>query len=73
MTPYGSYQLYQIERTKSPAEIRSADQQIGEMSRTMSSAWHHVSRPTGALLALPGRRRPRTRAPQAIDAAQAGC
>ena len=69
--PYGSYQLYQAERTKSAAEVRRADEQLGEMSRALSSAWHHVSRPTGALLALLGR--PRTRARQAIDTAQARC
>jgi len=56
MTPYGAYQLYQIERTKSVAEIRRADEQLGEISRTLSSAWHQASRPTGALLALAGRR-----------------
>jgi len=73
MMPYSSYQLYQAERTKSTAEIRRADKQLGEMSRTASSAWHHLSRPTGTLLALLDRRRPRIRARQAIDAAQAGC
>jgi hypothetical protein len=73
MIPYGSYQIYQAERTKSASEIRRADKQLGEMSRTLSSAWHHVSRPTGAPLALLGRRRPRIRARQAIDAAQAEC
>jgi hypothetical protein len=73
MMPYGSYQLYQAERTKSAAEIRRADKQLGEMSRTLSAAWHHVSRPTGALYALLGRRRPRIRARQEIDAAQAEC
>jgi hypothetical protein len=73
MMPYGSYQLYQAQRTKKPAEIRRADKQLSEMSRTFSSAWHHLSRPTVALLALLGRRRHRIRARQAIDAAQAGC
>jgi hypothetical protein len=72
--PYGSYQLYQAERTKSAAEIRRADEQLGEISRALSSAWHHVSRPTAALLALLGRCRPRTRARHTIDtAAQARC
>jgi len=33
MMPYGAYQLYQAERIKSAAEIRRADQQLGEMSR----------------------------------------
>jgi hypothetical protein len=73
MMPYGSYQLYQAERTKSAAEIRRADEQLGEMSRALSSAWHHVSRPTGVLFALLGRCRPRTQARHAIDTAQARC
>jgi len=55
MTPYSAYQLYQAERPKSAAEIRRADEQLGEISRTLSTAWHHASRPTGALLALLGR------------------
>jgi len=73
MMPYSSYQLYQAERTKSAEEIRRADKQLGEMSRTLSSAWHHLSRPTGTLLTLLGPRRPWIRARQATDAAQAGC
>jgi hypothetical protein len=68
MTPYGSYQLYQAERSKSAEEIRRADKQLGEMSQTLSLAWHHVSRPTAALLALRGRLHPRVRAHHAIDA-----
>jgi hypothetical protein len=72
MMPYSSYQLYQAERTKSTAEMRRADEQLGEISRTLSSAWLHASRPTGALLALLGRP---TRRDQAASAApgEAGC
>lgn len=58
MLPFGSYQLYQIERPKSAAEIRSADEQRGEVSLVLSSAWLSATRPAGALLALAGRRRP---------------
>jgi hypothetical protein len=58
MMPYGSYQLYQTERPKSAEEIRRADEQLGEMSRSLSSAWQHAKRPTGALLGLLDRRRP---------------
>jgi hypothetical protein len=70
MMPYGSYQLYQAERTKSAAEIRRADKQLGEMSQTLTLTWQHVSRATAELLALLGRRRPRIRAHHAtaIDA-----
>lgn len=70
--PYGAYQLYQAERTKSAAEIRRADAQLGEISRTLSSAWHHASRPAGALLALLGRPRRRDQAESAA-LCKAGC
>ncbi|HXB49522.1 MAG TPA: hypothetical protein VNW50_17295, partial [Streptosporangiaceae bacterium] len=33
MMPYQVYQLYQAERTKTAAEIRRADEQLGELSR----------------------------------------
>jgi len=72
MTPYGAYQLYQIERSKSAAEIRRADEQLGEISRSLSSAWHHASRPTGALLALLGRRGRRPEA-RSAELSGAGC
>jgi hypothetical protein len=61
MMPYGSYQLYQTERPKSAAEIRRADEQLGEMSRTLSSAWQHAKEPTRLLLAHAGGRRSRIR------------
>jgi hypothetical protein len=47
MMPYQVYQLYQAERTKTAAEIRRADEQLGELSRAMSSAWHHAARLAG--------------------------
>lgn len=59
MMPYGSYQLYQIERPKSAAELRRADEQLGELSRTMRSAWHDATEPTRVLLGHAGRRRAR--------------
>ena len=62
--PYGSYQQYQIERPKSREEIRRANQQLGELSRTVSSAWRQATRPAGALLAHASRRRPRVQARQ---------
>lgn len=64
MMPFGSYQLYQIERPKSAAEIRRADEQRGEMSLIFSSAWLYAARPAGALLALAGRRGPGVRSRQ---------
>jgi hypothetical protein len=52
MMPYQVYQLYQAERTKTAAEIRRADEKLGELSRALSSAWHHATRPIVMLRAL---------------------
>ena len=54
MMPYQIYQLYQAERAKTVAEIRHADEQLGELSRALSSAWQHAIRPKAALPALLG-------------------
>ncbi len=54
MMPYQVSQLYQAERTKTAAEIRCADEQLGELSRALSSAWHHATGPKAVLRALPG-------------------
>lgn len=54
MMPYQVYQLYQAERTKTAAEIRRADDQLGELSRALSSAWRHATRPKAVLRALLG-------------------
>ena len=54
MMPYQVYQLYQAERTKTAAEIRRADEKLGELSRALSSAWHHATRPIVVLRALAG-------------------
>ena len=52
MMPYQVDQLYQAERTKTAAEIRRADEQLGELSRAMSSAWHRATWPKAVLHAL---------------------
>jgi hypothetical protein len=52
MMPYQVYQLYQAERTKTAAEIRRADEQLGELSRAFSLAWQHATRPRAVLRAL---------------------
>jgi hypothetical protein len=52
MMPYQVYQLYEAERTKTAAEIRRADEQLGERSRALSSAWHPAARPKAVLRAL---------------------
>ena len=49
MMPYQSYPLYQAERTKTAAEIRRADEQLGRMAQSMSWMWHHATRPLGLL------------------------
>ena len=54
MMPYQAYQLYQAERTKTAAEIRRADEQLGEFSRALSSAWHQATRPKAVLRVLQG-------------------
>lgn len=37
MMPYQAYQLYQIERPKSRAEIRRADEQLGHMAESVTA------------------------------------
>jgi hypothetical protein len=54
MMPYQIYQLFQAERTKTAAEIRRADEQLGKLSQAFSSAWHHATRPKAVLRALRG-------------------
>ncbi len=54
MMPNQVYQLYQAERAKTAAEIRRADDQLGELSRALSSAWRHASGPKAMLRALVG-------------------
>ena len=49
MMPYQSYPLYQAERTKTAAEIRRADEQLGRMAQSVSWLWHHATRPLGLL------------------------
>ena len=55
MMPYQSYQVYQAERTKTAAEIRRADEQLGHMAENLSWLWQHATRPI-ALLRDPSRR-----------------
>ena len=44
MMPYQSYQIYQAERPKSAAEIRRADEQLGQMAENVSWLWQHAIR-----------------------------
>ena len=45
MMPYQSYLIYQVERTKTGAEIRRADEQLGHMAETVSWLWCRATRP----------------------------
>ena len=44
MMPYQSYQLYQAERVKTAAEIRHADEQLGQMAQSLSCLWCGATR-----------------------------
>jgi hypothetical protein len=44
MMPYQSYQIYQAERPKSAAEIRRADEQLGQLAENVSWLWQHAIR-----------------------------
>jgi hypothetical protein len=66
MMPYQSYQIYQTERTKTRAEIRRADEQLGHMAESVSRLWRHATRPV-ALHRGPGRRPAR---PALLDASR---
>jgi hypothetical protein len=44
MMPYQSYQLYQAERVKTAAEIRHADEQLGQLAQSVSGLWYGVTR-----------------------------
>jgi hypothetical protein len=49
MMPYQSYQVFQAERSKSCAELRRADDQLGHMAETMSRLWRHAAHPVSRL------------------------
>jgi hypothetical protein len=49
MMPYDTYRLYQIERAKSPAEVRRADEQAARLASTASSLFRSITRPWRAI------------------------
>jgi hypothetical protein len=51
MPPYDTYRLYQIERAKSPAEVRRADEQAARLASAISSLFRGVTRPVRAVRA----------------------
>jgi hypothetical protein len=63
MVPYDTYRIHQIERAKSPAEVRRADEQAARVASAISSLFRGITglmraarRP--ALAAVPGMPRP---------------
>lgn len=48
MMPYDTYRLYQIERAKSPAEVRRADEQAVRFAFARFSLFCHIMRPVRA-------------------------
>jgi hypothetical protein len=49
MVPYDTYRIYQIERTKSLAEVRRADAQAARVASAISSLFRGITRPVRAV------------------------
>jgi hypothetical protein len=49
VVPYDTYRIYQIERAKSPAELRRADQQGAQLAFALSSLFHGITRTVQAV------------------------
>ena len=65
MMPYQAYQLYQIERPKSRAEIRRADEQLGRMAESVTALRERIAQATTARAwSLRGSRRQPATAPR---------
>ena len=47
--PYDTYRLYQVERAKSPAEVRHADEQAARVASAASSLFRGITRPWRAM------------------------
>lgn len=48
MMPYDTYRLYQVERSKSPREIRRADEHAARLAAAVSGLFRAVARPAWA-------------------------
>ena len=48
MMPYDTYRLYQIERVKSPAEVRHADEQAARFAFVRFPLFRRIMRPGAA-------------------------
>jgi len=49
MMPYDTYRLYQVERAKSSAEVRHADEQAARVASAASSLFRGITRPWRAM------------------------
>jgi len=49
MMPYDTYRLYQVERAKSSAEVRRADEQAARVASAASSLFRGITRPWRAM------------------------
>jgi hypothetical protein len=49
MMPYDTYRLYQVERAKSSAEVRRADEQAARVASAVSSLFRGITRPWRAM------------------------
>jgi hypothetical protein len=63
MVPCDTYRIYQIERAKSPADVRRADEQAARVASAVSSLLRGITRPVRAVrgpspVAAPGLPRP---------------
>jgi hypothetical protein len=52
MMPYDTYRSYQIERAKSLAEVRRADEQAARFASAVSSLFGGITRPLRAIWRL---------------------
>jgi hypothetical protein len=50
MVPYDTYRVYQIERAKSLAEVRRADEHAARVASAASSLFRGITGPVRALL-----------------------
>jgi len=65
MMPYQAHQLYQIERPKSQAEIRRADEQLGRMAQSVTALREQIAQAaTARVRSLRGLRRQPGTAPR---------
>jgi hypothetical protein len=52
MMPYDTYRIYQVDRDKSLAEVRRADEQAARFASAVSSLFGGITRPVRAIWRL---------------------